>query len=64
MDCPNCGKELKIPDRAKAYMESYVQPCAVKTLCCGGIVECYPHVTFKADKTVKTEDDWGMEKGK
>lgn len=61
MKCPNCNKDLNVPDVAERNMESYGKDVLVRTLCCGGPVRLSPVFSYTAYTYFGnvTEDDWG-----
>ncbi len=61
MKCPQCGKELQIPNNTQMNIDNYVSPTLTITKCCGKLVKLYPHITFNAVKYEgeEDEDDWG-----
>ena len=63
MKCPQCGKELDIPDNTYMNMQSYNQSCLTITKCCGKLVNTYPIFSYTATKYEgeNTTDDWGRE---
>lgn len=60
-DCPQCGKNLHVPEVTKTNVETYGKPAIVKTLCCGKPITLHRVVTFRAYKYYgkQTTDDWG-----
>lgn len=65
MECPNCNKEIKIPNRAYLNLESYNVggSILVATECCQSAVTLKMNVSYSILPYVgeQKEDGWGIE---
>ena len=59
--CPNCSKELQIPEVAYRNADQYGRSCVTVTRCCGAGVRMTPVRSYRisAYQGREDQDDWG-----
>lgn len=62
MNCPYCGKELKLPERVLRNVDSYGRALVVTTKCCKRPLNVHPVREYTVSKYEgnHTVDDWGV----
>ena len=60
MKCPNCKKELDVPEYVYTNVTTYREVRKVRTDCCDTVIYLQPDLRVKPLKCdYQGEDDWG-----